>query len=202
MRGWQLARTRLIWAWRFHDLGRRSVVGQCRLARRARSVSIGHHTTLGNGWAIVDLQPLALSDRPKIRIGSHCTILHDFQCNANVSVEVQDYVLIAPRVFITDSDHIVAEQGEKTTLCKKFRSSPVVIEHNCWIGVNAVVLKGVTIGHHSIIGANSVVTHDVPPCSTVAGVPAVVLRRRQVGQRYRNNDAVCLSSDRTTENNP
>jgi acetyltransferase-like isoleucine patch superfamily enzyme len=124
---------------------------------------------------LVDLSPSLKGDKPKIRIGSHCSILYDFQCNASVSVEVQDYVLIAPRVFITDSDHVVDEAGERTTLCTEFRSAPVVIEHDCWLGVNAVVLKGVRIGHHSVVGANAVVTQDVPPFSTVVGAPARVV---------------------------
>jgi acetyltransferase-like isoleucine patch superfamily enzyme len=98
--------------------------------------------------------------------------MHDFQCNAAVSVEVQEYVLVAPRVFVTDSDHVVEEGGERTAFSRKLRSAPVVIEHDCWLGVNAVILKGVRIGHHSIIGANAVVTKDVAPFSTVVGVPA------------------------------
>jgi acetyltransferase-like isoleucine patch superfamily enzyme len=154
------------------------VVERCRILRNPRVVSIGRHTTLLADWSLVDLIPSQIMPQPKIRIGSYCTILHDFQCNAGVSVELQDYVLVAPRVFITDSDHVVDETGEKTTLCTQFRSAPVVIEHNCWIGVNAVILKGVRIGHHSTVGANAVVTRDVPPCSTVAGIPATVVNRR------------------------
>lgn len=163
-------------------MGGRSVAGKCRLVRNATSVSIGHHTTLSDGWCLVDLKPAERADGPKILIGSYCTILHDFQCNASVSVEVQDYVLIAPRVFITDSDHIVDEAGERTTLCEEFRSAPVVIEHDCWLGVNCVVLKGVRVGHHSIVGANAVVTRDVPPGSMVVGVPAKVVERTQPGR--------------------
>ena len=136
---------------------------------------MGQHTTLSNDWSLVDLGPPDVAIPPKIRIGSYCTILHDFQCNASLSVEVQDYVLIAPRVFITDSDHIVDEAGERTTLSNDFRSAAVVIEHDCWLGVNAVVLKGVRIGHHSIVGANAVVTRDVPPFSIAVGVPAKVV---------------------------
>jgi len=126
---------------------------------------------------LADLSPTNADGHPKIRIGSFCTILWDFQCNANISVEVGDYVLVAPRVFITDSDHVVDAAGERTTLSNQFRSAPVVIEHDCWLGVNAVVLKGVRIGHHSIVGANSVVTKDVEPHSIVAGIPARPIRR-------------------------
>jgi acetyltransferase-like isoleucine patch superfamily enzyme len=176
VRAWRLARTRALWSWRFHSLGTRSTIGRCRLVCNSKAVSIGHHTSLCDDWCLVDLNPASeQSNNPKIRIGSYCSILHDFQCNANVSIEVQDYVLIAPRVFITDSDHIVDESGGRTTLCNSFRSAAVVIEHDCWLGVNAVVLKGVRIGHHSTVGANSVVTRDVPPFSIVAGVPARII---------------------------
>jgi len=176
-RAWRLTKTRICWGWRFRALGARSVMGTCRLVVGPKSISIGHHTTLADDWRLVDLQPSAGGDEQRIRIGSYCSILNDFQCNAGLSVEIQDYVLIAPRVFITDSDHIVDELGEKTTRCSDFRSAPVVIEHNCWLGVNAVVLKGVRIGHHSTIGANAVVTRNVPAGSIVAGVPARVIGR-------------------------
>jgi len=142
-----------------------------------RSISIGHHTTLNDCWALADLTATQATTRAKIRIGSYCSILWDFQCNAAVSVEVQDYVLIAPRVFITDSDHVVDPEGERTTLCQAFRSAPVVIEDNCWLGVNAVILKGVRVGHHAVVGANAVVTKDVEPHSIVAGAPARVIGR-------------------------
>ena len=178
----RLARTRVLWSWRFRSVGARTVIGRCRLVRNPKAVTIGHHTSLSNDWSLVDLAPSIGQAKPKIRIGSYCSILHDFQCNANVSVEVQDHVLIAPRVFITDSDHIVDGAGERTTLCNSFRSAAVVIEHDCWLGVNAVVLKGVRIGHHSTVGANSVVTRDVPPFSVVAGVPARVIGQTESRQ--------------------
>jgi acetyltransferase-like isoleucine patch superfamily enzyme len=165
----------VLWSWRFHSLGARSTIGRCRLICNPKAVSIGHHTSLSDDWCLADLDPSLGQAKPKICIGSYCSILHDFQCNASLSVEVQDYVLIAPRVFITDSDHIVDEAGERTTLCNSFRSAPVVIEHDCWLGVNSVVLKGVRVGHHSTIGANAVVTRDVPPFSIVAGAPARVI---------------------------
>lgn len=178
MRMWTTSRARILWGWRFHSLGSRSFVGKCRDVPSPKSISIGHHTSLLDDWCLVDLSPAISAGLPKIRIGSYCNILHDFQCNAGLSVEIQDYVLIAPRVFITDSDHIVEENAEKSTQWTRFSSAPVVIEHNCWLGVNTVVLKGVRIGHHSVVGANAVVTRDVPPLSTVVGVPGKVLAGR------------------------
>ncbi|MOA49611.1 2,3,4,5-tetrahydropyridine-2,6-dicarboxylate N-acetyltransferase [compost metagenome] len=55
-------------------------------------------------------------------------------------------------------------------------SSPVFIEDNVWIGEKAVILKGVRIGHNSIVAAGAVVTKNVPPFSIVAGVPAKVIK--------------------------
>jgi acetyltransferase-like isoleucine patch superfamily enzyme len=57
------------------------------------------------------------------------------------------------------------------------KSAPVVIEDKVWIGFDAVILKGVRIGEGAVIGARSVVTHDVEPYTVVAGNPAVVVRR-------------------------
>ena len=56
------------------------------------------------------------------------------------------------------------------------KSLPVIIEDDVWIGFDAVILKGVTIGRGSIIGARSVVTKDVPPFTIVAGNPARTIR--------------------------
>jgi acetyltransferase-like isoleucine patch superfamily enzyme len=134
-----------------------------------RSISIGHHATLLDGWCLANLCPVTHGAEPKIRIGSYCNIMHDFQCNARVSVEMQDYVLILPRVFITVLDHVVAVSA-RTTLCSEFRSAPVVIEHDCWLGVSTVVLKGVRIRHHSSMGANTVATQDVALGSNRDGV--------------------------------
>jgi acetyltransferase-like isoleucine patch superfamily enzyme len=176
---WWLIKTQALWGWRFHSLGRHSLIGKCRCVADPKSIAIGHHTTLHDCWTLANLDPGSADRRPKIRIGSHCSIMWDFQCNASVSVEVQDYVLIAPRVFITDSDHVVDAAGQRTTVSNCFRSAPVVIEHDCWLGVNAVILKGVRVGHHAVVGANAVVTTDVEPNAIVAGVPARAIGRRK-----------------------
>jgi acetyltransferase-like isoleucine patch superfamily enzyme len=54
---------------------------------------------------------------------------------------------------------------------------PIVIEDNVWIGERSTILKGVTIGRGSVVGCNSVVTHDVPPYCVVAGNPARIVKR-------------------------
>ena len=69
----------------------------------------------------------------------------------------------------SDSDTKIDEQGITT--------NAVTIENDVWIGANAVVLPGVTIGNHSVVAAGAVVTKDVPSHSLVAGIPAKVIKQ-------------------------
>ena len=59
----------------------------------------------------------------------------------------------------------------------------IVIEDDVWIGANAVIIGGVTVGTGTIVGAGAVVTKDVPPFSVVGGAPARVIRNRRAGER-------------------
>ena len=61
---------------------------------------------------------------------------------------------------------------------------PIVIEDHVWIGSRATVLPGVTIGRGAVVAAGSVVTKDVPPMTVVGGVPAKMIRRREVEPEY------------------
>ena len=68
-----------------------------------------------------------------------------------------------------ESSKRIDEQGVTT--------KPVIIGNDIWIGANAVLLPGVTIGDHSVVAAGAVVTKDVPPHSLVAGVPAKIIKK-------------------------
>ncbi len=168
--------TRIRWKRRFNFLGKRVVITMPKNINNPGICSIGAYTSITDGAVLADLLP-GEGRVPKIKIGSHCTFLYRFQCNAGVSVSIGDYVLAASNVLITDSDHLVEPLGEKVTKNKRFISKPVVIGNNCWIGQNAVILKGVTVGDNCIIGANSVVTRDVESGTVVGGNPAVFIKK-------------------------
>jgi carbonic anhydrase/acetyltransferase-like protein (isoleucine patch superfamily) len=176
--GWNAARTRLLWGRRLHALGPRCVLGRKQMVRNPGAVSIGSRVTICDGFVFADLAP-GSGKCPKIKIGSGVIILFRFQCNSAESVTIGDNVLIASNVLITDSDHIVEPGGLPVTRNPNFITRPVVIESNCWIGQNAVILKGVTVGRDSIVGANSVVSRDVAPCSIVGGNPARLIKRNE-----------------------
>jgi acetyltransferase-like isoleucine patch superfamily enzyme len=65
-------------------------------------------------------------------------------------------------------------RGDKTSIIK---SAPISIEEDVWIGANCIILKGVTIGARSIIGAGSVVTKSIPSDCIAAGNPCIIIRQ-------------------------
>lgn len=112
-----------------------------------------------------------------LQIGSGTYLGRFVQINAWRQVQIEQDVLIADRVFISDSTHRydnssipIGKQGDAFV-------APVILREGCWIGIGAVVLPGVTVGRNAIVAANAVVTKDVPDHAVVGGVPAVLLKR-------------------------
>ena len=106
--------------------------------------------------------------------------------SAGQSVTIGDSTLIAHGAQIFDNDshptdaaqrtaHFRKMVGHPTNLPIEIKSAPVEIGARCWIGMNALVMKGVTIGDEAIVAAGSVITRDVPARAIVAGNPARVL---------------------------
>lgn len=176
IRAKSIIKTNLLWGYRLGKLGRRTVLGKCLQIDTPKSVYIGTRVTICDDFIFGNLA-LKENGNPIISIGDNCTILYRFQCNAKVSVKIGNGVLIASNVTIVDSDHVLSKAGPPPTINPKYKSIPVEIEDNCWIGQNAVVLKGVKIGHHSIIGANTVVTKSFPPYSIIAGNPGKLIKQ-------------------------
>ena len=112
---------------------------------------------------------------PKITIGNNVIINTDCHIGCIEKIVIGNNVLIASRVYISDHSHgdtkrntLEIPPAQRTLVTK----GPIVIEDNVWLGEGVCILPGVTIGKGSIVGANSVVTKDVPSYSVVAGTPA------------------------------
>ena len=112
-----------------------------------------------------------------IHIGAGTSIQPYAHIAAAAELVIGCNVLMGSRVFITDHDHGFGDPSRHVG-SQPLSVAPVRIEDFVWLGENVVVLKGVTIGHHAIIGANSVVTRDIPPFAVAAGAPARVIRLR------------------------
>jgi acetyltransferase-like isoleucine patch superfamily enzyme len=82
--------------------------------------------------------------------------------------------MITRKHGFSDVDKPMSHQG--------YTNAPIVIEDDVWVGFQAVILPGVTIGHGSIVGAGAVVTKDVEPYTVVVGIPARPLKRRDEPQ--------------------
>lgn len=112
----------------------------------------------------------------QLKIGSHVQINDNCQIACAGNIHIGDHVLIASKVFITDHDHDFQYDGKP--LEWPLNVDSVYIERGCWLGNGVHVLKGVTLGEGSIVGAGSVVTRSFPKNSIVAGVPAKLIAKR------------------------
>ena len=115
---------------------------------------------------------------PELVIGDGTFIGHNCGFNVGRSVRIGRHCLFATNVQIFDNDgHPVdAAMRRMSMLTPPEEIKPVVIGDEVWVGNGALILKGVTIGDRSVIGARSVVTKDVPPDMIVAGNPARVVK--------------------------
>jgi acetyltransferase-like isoleucine patch superfamily enzyme len=138
---------------------------------------IGDNTKIG---AFVEVQKNA-------RIGSNCKISsHTFICEG---VTIEDDVFIGHGVvFINDIYPRATVPGGGLQTEADWKVAPTLIKQGASIGSGATVLANVTVGEHAMVGAGSVVTHDVPPNTIVAGNPARVLRSITAHKAERGRD--------------
>jgi acetyltransferase-like isoleucine patch superfamily enzyme len=115
-------------------------------------------------------------DDARVVIGEGCFLNLGVMVASTALVEIGDHCMLANGCFVTDASHRYDDPHRPITWQGFTTKGPTRIGANCWLGANVVVTSGVTIGERSVIGANSVVTRDVPPFSIAAGAPARVVR--------------------------
>lgn len=107
----------------------------------------------------------------RIEIGNGVFVNYGASFSAHAHVSIGDGCQIGSYACLMDNDYHSVEDRDRPG-----ESQPIFLGRNVWLGVRVIVLKGVTIGDNAVIGAGSVVTHDVPANSLAAGVPARVIR--------------------------
>ena len=142
-------------------------------------ITIGDNVEIGKRTVISAWHREKDSPIPSLIIESGVIIGEDCHITASNNVVIKDHVLLGKKVTITDNSHgeidlysMQVNPSSRPLLSK----GAVVIGSRVWIGDKATVLPGVAIGEGSIIGANAVVTNDVPAFSVAVGVPAVVVK--------------------------
>jgi acetyltransferase-like isoleucine patch superfamily enzyme len=149
-------------------------------------VPAGAQLTLGNGVRIG--REVEVNPRSEITIGDFTSVQD--RCLLLGQVAIGANCLLAPNVImssgthqfmerpawlIRDQDALLADPGYSPS---NPRHLPIHVHDDCWIGINAVVMRGVTLGRGTVVGANSVVTRSCEPYSVVAGAPARLIHRR------------------------
>ncbi len=132
-------------------------------------ITLGDHVRLVSTVATLELATLPGGH---LEIGDNVFINYGCSIASSNHVKIGNDCLIGSHVMIMDCDfHRVEDKSWDTT------GVPIILEDRVWLGNRAIVLKGVRIGHDSVVAAGSVVTKDVPPRTLVAGMPARVIRK-------------------------
>ena len=134
-------------------------------------LEIGPHALLEPGVWLTAPAP------GRIRIGAGTFLNIAVMVAAQNLVEIGDHCMFANGCFVTDANHRFDDPGKPITWQGFTTKGPTRVGDNVWCGANVVITSGVTVGERCVIGANSVVTEDIPPFSIAAGAPAKVLRR-------------------------
>lgn len=151
------------------SLGRRVRLRGNPVVSNAGRMTIGAQTRLVSTVARLELVTLPSG---YLEIGDNVFVNYGTSLVSSEHVKIGNDCLIGSHVMVMDCDfHRVEDKAFDTA------GRPVVIEDRVWLGNRSMVLKGVRVGHDSVVAAGAIVTRDVPPRSLVAGVPAKVVRR-------------------------
>ena len=115
--------------------------------------------------------PLYINYGKHINIGKNVFINFDCTFLALGGITIEDDVLIGPKVSLITENHPLNPQDRKGLICKS-----ILIKRNAWIGANATILPGVTIGENAVVASGAVVSKDVPDNTVVGGIPAKFIK--------------------------
>jgi lipopolysaccharide O-acetyltransferase len=173
-----------VWSSRFKKCGNNLYIEKTIKIFNPKYIELGNRFRLFYGARIECIDKYGeKSFEPKLIIGNNVTINNFVHIGVINEIVIEDNVLLASKVYITDHNHGIYEGNLQSSpdIPPSFREvySPggVRIKKNVWIGENVTILPNVTIGEGSIIGANSVVTKNISEYSIAVGSPARVIKK-------------------------
>ena len=115
----------------------------------------------------------------KLEIGKNFGMSNGCVVTAYDHIKIGDNVMLGPNVLIYDQDHDYQAEGGVAAM--KFKTTPVVIGNNVWIGANTLILRGTTIGDNSVVGGGTVIKGEYPPNSVVIQKRTTEVRKQHNG---------------------
>lgn len=151
------------------------------IPRLAQKIYFGDRVNLDRGVSIVLTKTEENNSTPHLLLLGNQVYINRFTViDATSSIQIGDRTMIGTHCYITDHDHVFQGQPVDRSIGElPLTGVPTSIEENVWIGSHVTILKGVTIGKNSIIGAGSVVTKSIPANSVAVGNPCRVIRERK-----------------------
>jgi len=143
-----------------------------------QGIKLGNRVTIGK-YAII--RPSNIYGGPigeGLTMGDNSNIGPYNYIGCSGKITIGNNVMLAPRVSIYAENHVF-DHPELLIRDQGVEKKEVIIEDDCWIAANSIILAGVTIGQGSVVAAGSVVTENVPAYSLVAGVPAKFIKSRK-----------------------
>ena len=159
-------------------IGKGSVIRPPFHSNNLSQVYIGDKCSImSHGWIDTIAAYGEQTFKPRIDIEDGTYIGHRVHMCACGHMKIGKQVLFADGVYLNDSSHSYEDINEPVMTPPLHFAGPIVIEDQAWIGERVCIMPNVTIGRHSVIGSNAVVTKDVPPYSIAAGIPARVIKQ-------------------------
>ena len=155
----------------FRRFGKRTLIIRPLMLEGKKNISIGDKTFIyDNIWLAA--MPLTDNKFPILSIGNNCGLGHFNHIYATNKI----IILTADRVYISDTFHVYEDPDIPIKEQKVCSPKPVIIGEGTWLGENVCVI-GASIGRHCTIGANAVVTHDIPDYCVAVGAPARIIKK-------------------------
>lgn len=156
-------------------LGRHSYINSALKITGPQNIFIGNSTYIGyKAWLAGDADNG--NGTCKLEIGNHVSIGNFNHIYATQSIIIEDSVLTADKVYISDNLHSYEDIQLPIKSQPVKQIATVVIGSGSWLGENACII-GAKIGKNCVVGANAVVTKDIPDYCVVVGIPAIIIKR-------------------------
>jgi acetyltransferase-like isoleucine patch superfamily enzyme/ubiquinone/menaquinone biosynthesis C-methylase UbiE len=138
-----------------------------------KNLQIGEGSCVGDDtWLNICVR----DEKLRMKIGRYVLIGRQAVISTGGYLEIADYCVLAPRVYVADSNHIYENISQPILQQGVTTGRSVIVEENCWLGINSIISGHLTVSRGSVVGANTVVTKDVPPFCVVVGNPNRIIK--------------------------